>query len=533
MQSAGWRLHSRDTPLRCVCSVTFRPRLLTLLASAALVVFAINSGQTQPEPAGYTIQGGDTLSSIARQHGCSVAELRAANELTGDAIYAGRTLVIPVCEPPPAVEPQAQGTPYEIQPGDFLERIAAEHGCSVAELMLANDLQNDVIYAGGVLAIPTCSPREADASDGGYVIQPGDYLAAIGRQFGCSVAELRLANSLSGDLIRAGDRLTIPECTGRPRRATRRSVDSDSLPRLMEARGFRPPRRFRGLVVEISFNSGRRRVVAERWFDYGGTAVEDDWNPASTVKLYAAVAAMQRVRALGFSGNAAVTFHGNRREHTFQLSELVQEALTPSNNIAYNFLVQFVGFDEINRDFFNDTNGFSGTAVRRAYARRDWMELGESPSFRNAPALTIVEAGRSRRLDTRTGTVDPDCSGAACTTLADLAECMRRLMLQEQLDPAETYRIPRRELLTIRLALRADRLRGEEVVQQLASAITGENVYFYHKAGFAGRWYSDVVYVYDPTSSQAWIVALAGYPGRDSLNDAARLIGEIIAAGEL
>ena len=41
------------------------------------------------------------------------------------------------------------------------------------------------------------------------------------------------------------------------------------------------------------------------------------------------------------------------------------------------------------------------------------------------------------------------------------------------------------------------------------------------------------MYVYVRGSSQAWIVSLAGYPGRSSLNSAARAIGEILAAGEL
>jgi hypothetical protein len=228
-----------------------------------------------------------------------------------------------------------------------------------------------------------------------------------------------------------------------------------------------------------------------------------------------------------------VTFHGNSDDYDFTLNELIREALTPSNNIAYNFLVQFVGFDELHEAFFTAGNGFSSSALRRAYERRHWMEMGESPSFRDSPAITLEERGRTRTVEARRGSADTDCSGAACTTLVDLAECLRRLMLQEQLDEAETFRLPREDLLTIRLAMRAERTRGEEVVEHLARSISGEDVYFYHKAGYAGRWYSDNVYIYDPHADQAWIVALAGYPGRDSLDEAASVIGEIIASGEL
>lgn len=43
----------------------------------------------------YVVQSGDTLSGIAQRHDVSVSRLRAANDLNGDNIVVGRTLVIP------------------------------------------------------------------------------------------------------------------------------------------------------------------------------------------------------------------------------------------------------------------------------------------------------------------------------------------------------------------------------------------------------------------------------------------------------
>jgi LysM repeat protein len=43
----------------------------------------------------YVVQKGDTLSSIAKANGVSVAELKKANGLTGDEIKAGQKLKIP------------------------------------------------------------------------------------------------------------------------------------------------------------------------------------------------------------------------------------------------------------------------------------------------------------------------------------------------------------------------------------------------------------------------------------------------------
>jgi len=43
----------------------------------------------------YRVQRGDSLWSIARSHGTSIAELRAANDLESSRIYAGQVLTVP------------------------------------------------------------------------------------------------------------------------------------------------------------------------------------------------------------------------------------------------------------------------------------------------------------------------------------------------------------------------------------------------------------------------------------------------------
>jgi LysM repeat protein len=55
----------------------------------------------------YQVERGDTLYSIARSHGITVAELQEANGLTGTAIQAGWTLIIPISSrsPDPTTTP--------------------------------------------------------------------------------------------------------------------------------------------------------------------------------------------------------------------------------------------------------------------------------------------------------------------------------------------------------------------------------------------------------------------------------------------
>ena len=497
-----------------------------------------------PDPIEYVVQAGDSLWQLAVDHEVGVADIRATTGIDTDIIFPGQTLRIPVpCEEEQVAEADvAPNRPdvtiagqYEVVPGDFLERIAGDHGCSVSELMVANEMRTDTIYAGQTLQIPECTGEETtvEVGENQYRVAPGDYLFLIATRHGCSVGEVMSANGLTSDFITAGAVLDIPtDCTGEaigPGFVT--EVDTEVLDRLMDARGFRAPDGFKAIVVEITFNSERTRVIGERRFGWRNTADDTDWNPASSIKLFAAVAALQYARDLGFTTDAQLTFRSSR-ERTFSLDELVAAAIGPSDNIAYNRLVQFVGYDQLNGQFLSRANGLAHTAIRRPYHRTEWMNQGESSSLRDSPAIDIAEAGRRHTIPERDGSVATECGGAACTSVADLAELMRRLMLQEQLRPQDSFNLPRVDLIPLRVTMRTDRSRGEEVVDALASDFpAGTN--FYHKAGFSNGWYSDNVYIYDTTRPYAWIVTMAGSEGRDCLNDAAEIIGDIISSGEL
>jgi LysM repeat protein len=498
-----------------------------------------------PEPIDYVVQSGDSLWQLAVDHDVHVEDIRRATGIDSDIIFPGQSLRIPVpCDDPSAAVAEFEPTQrpnvtiageYEVVPGDFLERIAGDHGCSVSEIMVANEMRTDTIFAGQTLQVPTCTGEETavEVGENQYRVRPGDYLFLIANQHGCSVGEIMSANGLTSDFITAGAILDIPtDCTGEAiGPGFVGDVDTEVLSRLMDERGFRAPREFKAIVVEVTFNAERTRVIGERRFGYRNTADDVDWNPASSIKLFAAVAALQYARDLGFTTDAQLTFRSNR-ERTFSLDELVAEAIGPSNNIAYNRLVQFVGYDQLNGQFLSRSNGLAHTAIRRPYARNEWMSQGESSSLRDSPAIELAEAGRRHSIPEREGSVATSCGGAACTSVADLAELMRRLMLQEQLRPQDSFNLPPVDLIPLRVTMRTDRRRGDEVVDALARDFpAGTN--FYHKAGFSNDWYSDNVYIYDTTRPYAWIVTMAGYPGRESLTSAAGIIGDIIASGDL
>lgn len=111
----------------------------------------------------YTVRKGDSLSVIAQRNGVTLNALRHANDIKGDRIYAGQTLVIPEATAVAAHEaPETEGRPanvgedtYTVKPGDTLGAIAKRYSVTVKELAQRNNIDDPRrLRAGQVLVIP-------------------------------------------------------------------------------------------------------------------------------------------------------------------------------------------------------------------------------------------------------------------------------------------------------------------------------------------------------------------------------------------
>ncbi len=113
---------------------------------------AIASTQSVPAANHYVVQNGDTLSSIAQRFGLSARALASRNGLQDhDRIRAGQTLNVAYAA---AVEPQNRRT-YTVQRGDTLSSIAQRFGVSISEISLQNGIRDrHRLKPGQVLRIP-------------------------------------------------------------------------------------------------------------------------------------------------------------------------------------------------------------------------------------------------------------------------------------------------------------------------------------------------------------------------------------------
>lgn len=128
----------------------------------------------------YTVQGGDTWSSVAARFGVSVAELQAANPQairSNRWLYRGETLTIPSQgesdTPATTTTSETQPTTYTVQAGDWWINIAERFGISVSELRAANPhliRPGDLLYRGDQMTIPGGATTDSAAANSAVVV---------------------------------------------------------------------------------------------------------------------------------------------------------------------------------------------------------------------------------------------------------------------------------------------------------------------------------------------------------------------------
>jgi len=132
--------------------------------------------------------------------------------------------------PTPTATPAPEVTPYTVQRGDTLSSLAAKFNTTEEAIRLVNNLTGDVIQWGVEILIPVGpvgtgeggapEPTETVPPTGGpetYVVQSGDNLSTIARMFGTTVQALMEANDISSpEALRAGQELIIPRGTSTP-----------------------------------------------------------------------------------------------------------------------------------------------------------------------------------------------------------------------------------------------------------------------------------------------------------------------------
>lgn len=162
----------------------------------------------------HTVKSGDSLWTISQKYNTSVDHIKQANGLTSNVIQLNQKLIIPKAI-------------HVVKTGDYLTVLAKHYGVTVDAIKEANNLSTDATFLGQSLIIPTVigssvqgqpvksiSQTESKSQTTNYTVVSGDSLSVIAKRFGVSVEQLKTANSLTTDVIRVGQVLTIPGTAG-------------------------------------------------------------------------------------------------------------------------------------------------------------------------------------------------------------------------------------------------------------------------------------------------------------------------------
>jgi membrane-bound lytic murein transglycosylase D len=132
----------------------------------------------QPRSAVHVVKRGEALSQIARRHGVSERELMSLNGLaSANRIRAGQTLRLPGgSSGAVAAASQTASGSYRVRSGDTLASIARQHGVSQSQLASANGLRDrNHLSIGQTLRIPglAAAAESAPAAQAAVESPPG------------------------------------------------------------------------------------------------------------------------------------------------------------------------------------------------------------------------------------------------------------------------------------------------------------------------------------------------------------------------
>lgn len=158
----------------------------------------------------YTVQSGDTLYGISRQHNTSAQRIRELNNLTSDNLVPGQVLIVSDND---ATNP-SECVIYTVEAGDSLYEIAKKYDTTADLIKEYNGLESNDLSIGQELRIP-CYIEDNDNSDlpeyVNYTVEAGDNLYDIAERFGTTVDKIKKDNDLKSNTLTVGTMLIIDD----------------------------------------------------------------------------------------------------------------------------------------------------------------------------------------------------------------------------------------------------------------------------------------------------------------------------------
>lgn len=160
----------------------------------------------------HTVASGETINDIATRYGVTVSDIRSWNSLRRNAVRAGQKLrvetTLAVADTQPARTTQSAQS-------------AAPAKTSATQTKSASTSASRSKTSQQASKKSTQAARTTEHS-----IKNGESLSSISKKYGVSIADLKKANGMTGDAIRAGKTLKIPAKSSSASSGTKKSSSS-------------------------------------------------------------------------------------------------------------------------------------------------------------------------------------------------------------------------------------------------------------------------------------------------------------------
>ncbi|MDX1516093.1 MAG: LysM peptidoglycan-binding domain-containing protein [Woeseiaceae bacterium] len=185
----------------------------------------------------HLIRNGETISEIAERYNTTIASIRAANDLRGNTIRAGRHLMIPVSTKPLTAYSQSADArlartqnreragnrlEHVVRRGESFWTISQRYKVTTRQLAAWNGMapgdtlsvgKKLVVWTNAAIDVPRTSPTAAHGSTTrklNYTVRNGDSLYLIAKKFRVTINQIARWNNIdTNKILRPGQRLTM------------------------------------------------------------------------------------------------------------------------------------------------------------------------------------------------------------------------------------------------------------------------------------------------------------------------------------
>jgi serpin B len=179
------------------------------------------------------VEKGESLYGISKKYGVTIDQIRLLNNMADNNVQVGQELLIQEGEKEIASKgiketPTILNSTHEVNLGESLFSVAKKYKLTVDELKALNGMTDNTIFIGKQLTVridekqknitpslqkPTIvviTPQPpASFKQNTYIVQKGDTLWKISKQFNISIDKIKTVNKLNSDILEIGKELTV------------------------------------------------------------------------------------------------------------------------------------------------------------------------------------------------------------------------------------------------------------------------------------------------------------------------------------